>query len=89
MAQKSDCKPVRTCIACRKKRNQTQFLRIGWIGSTTSIVGKYHTGRGCYICKTVECITKALEKDRLSRSLKKSIEFNEKEKLGESLFNRL
>ena len=54
--------PERMCVACRQMKPKTELLRIvntddGVVVDTT---GKLY-GRGVYLCKCKECVTKALK----------------------------
>ena len=54
--------PERMCVACRQMKPKTELLRIvntadGVVVDTT---GKL-SGRGVYLCKCKECVTKAVK----------------------------
>jgi predicted RNA-binding protein YlxR (DUF448 family) len=62
--------PERTCIGCRRVFEKDAVVRI--VAGPLGIVLDYREklpGRAAYICPTVECITKSLSKENLSRSL--------------------
>jgi len=66
----SDHRPVRTCIGCRQAFPKDEVVRI--VASPTGIVIDYREklpGRAAYVCPRVECISRALGKDMLSRAL--------------------
>ena len=55
--------PQRTCIGCNLKANKNSFIRIvknkeGKI--TVDRTGKV-SGRGAYICDSIECLEKAIK----------------------------
>jgi uncharacterized protein len=62
--------PERTCIGCRRLFEKDAVVRI--VAGLSGIVIDYREklpGRAVYVCPTVECITKALSRENLSRSL--------------------
>lgn len=69
-------KPERTCIACNEQREKNNLLRI--VKSKDGIIevdesGK-KSGRGAYICKSEECLDKAIKSKKLERIFEKEIE---------------
>lgn len=54
--------PERMCVACRQMKPKTELIRI--VNTTDGVVvdgtGKLN-GRGVYLCKCKECLTKALK----------------------------
>ena len=69
-------KPERTCIACNEQREKNNLLRI--VKSKDGIIEVDETGkksgRGAYICKSEECLDKAIKSKRLERIFEKEIE---------------
>ena len=69
-------KPERTCIACNEQREKNNLLRI--VKSKDGIIEVDETGkksgRGAYICKSEECLEKAIKSKRLERIFEKEIE---------------
>ena len=62
--------PERTCIGCRGVFSKDAVVRI--VAGPSGIAIDYREklpGRASYICPTVGCVTKALSKETLSRSL--------------------
>jgi len=62
--------PERTCIGCRGVFEKDAVVRV--VAGPPGIVIDYREklpGRAAYVCPTVECITKSLSKENLSRSL--------------------
>lgn len=62
--------PERTCIGCRGVFEKDAVVRI--VAGPSGIVIDYREklpGRAAYVCPTVECVTRALSKETLSRSL--------------------
>lgn len=42
--------PERTCVACRRKRPQGEFLRVSKLGGVWQFVPGHRVGRGAYLC---------------------------------------
>ena len=62
---------TRTCIACRKKANKYEHIRIVSIDKepVIDIAGKINS-RAIYICNNKECIAKLLKAKNMSKILK-------------------
>lgn len=70
--------PQRTCIGCNLKANKNSFIRIvknkeGKI--TVDRTGKA-SGRGAYICDSIECLEKAIKGKKLEKALEMKIDEN-------------
>ncbi len=64
--------PLRTCVACRTKGPQRDFVRVtrqanGDLAAGTS---REVGGRGAYLCRRLECFETGLDRGGLERSLK-------------------
>ncbi len=66
--------PIRTCVVCRQSGEKKTLLRVvrrpekeggGIVADPT---GKA-SGRGAYVCASVECIEKAIKQRRFQRAL--------------------
>lgn len=66
--------PVRTCVACRRKRPAWEMIHLKARGDTAVILPARADlpGRGCYLCPREECISAALKKCSIQRALRKS-----------------
>ena len=66
--------PQRRCVGCREMKDKTQLLRIvsGTAGVFIDETGKAN-GRGVYICKNAECLSKAQKSKGPERSLKRDV----------------
>lgn len=65
---------MRTCIGCRRKKEQNQLLRVSRSSDQQfSISEKGRFGRGAYMCKEWSCITQATKRERLSRALRSKV----------------
>ncbi|GGL80380.1 hypothetical protein GCM10010840_17830 [Deinococcus aerolatus] len=48
--------PERSCVACRRKRPQAEFLRVTRVGGRWDLRAGHRVGRGAYVCAdTPEC----------------------------------
>ena len=68
---KSQKIPMRMCLGCNEMKPKRELMRVvkspeGEI--SLDFTGK-KSGRGAYICKSVDCFKKARKSQRLSRSL--------------------
>ena len=75
--------PMRMCTGCMEMKPKKELIRIvkspeGEV--SVDLTGK-KSGRGAYICKSAECLEKALKAKRLSRNLDVSI--------SEEIYNKL
>ncbi len=67
--------PTRMCVGCREEKPKTELIRVirskeGDI--SLDMTGKAN-GRGAYICKSADCLKKAVKNRGLERSLKTQI----------------
>lgn len=83
-------KETRTCIACRKKTDKQELLRIvnsKETGITVDFAQKLD-GRGAYICKNETCFDKIVKNKALSRALKTNIEEGKYKEIRGVVFDR-
>ncbi|MBR3697692.1 MAG: YlxR family protein [Clostridia bacterium] len=83
-------KPARTCVACGIKKEKKDLLRIvrtleGNI--ETDLTGKKN-GRGAYICKSEECLNKAIKTKKLQRVFEKDINLELYESIRGVIFGK-
>lgn len=74
--QKPKRQPIRTCVACRTaggKRGLVRVVRLPDSGGVELDLTGKKSGRGAYVCPTVACVTLALKKKQLDRSLKTTV----------------
>ncbi|MBR5289114.1 MAG: YlxR family protein [Clostridia bacterium] len=79
--------PMRMCVGCREMKEKRSLLRIvknaeGAISFDR--VGKA-PGRGAYICRSRECLDKAMKQKQLERALETKIEAAVFEQLMEEI----
>ena len=81
-------KPMRTCIACRKKTDKSELIRL--VPDWDVIVPdreKHLPGRGAYLCDDVSCLEKLIKTRALDRAYRKH--FSEEAYKGlEAFFDR-
>ena len=68
--------PMRMCVGGREMKEKRQLMRI--VKSPENVisfdrVGKA-PGRGAYVCRSQECLTKAVKQKQLERALEMKIE---------------
>jgi uncharacterized protein len=79
--------PQRQCIGCGEMKNKKELIRILKTPEEEIVIdttGKKN-GRGAYICKSSECLRKAIKSRGLERSLKVSIPHEVYEELEKEL----
>ena len=67
--------PMRMCVGCREMKPKKELLRV--VKSPEGViafdrVGKA-PGRGAYVCKSAECLSKAVKTHALERQLECSV----------------
>lgn len=62
--------PMRMCTGCGEKKPKQQLVRVVRTPEGNVIVDKLGkaSGRGAYICKSAECLKKAVKSGRISRT---------------------
>lgn len=63
------------CIACRQMISQKELLRIVKDSSNNIIIDSTHklNGRGAYICKNNECLSKVIKQKLLDKTFKTNV----------------
>lgn len=76
-------KNTRMCIACRKRRQKSEFIRIVADDMSSAIVDMGHkiNSRGIYICKDLDCINKLKKMKDITRVIKIKVTKEEMDKL--------
>ena len=75
--------PQRTCVACRRtsaKRELVRIVRTPEGRVEVDPTGK-RSGRGAYLCPTLDCWRLAIQKGRLDRALKTGVSAGDREAL--------
>ena len=70
--------PQRTCIGCNLKANKNSFIRIvkNKEGKITVDRTGNASGRGAYICDSIECLEKAIKGKKLEKAFEMRIDEN-------------
>jgi len=79
--------PMRTCVACREVKPKKELMRI--VRTPTGdfeldFYGK-RSGRGAYVCPTLDCLEKAFRGTVLDKALKATLPAETKEALRAAL----
>lgn len=67
--------PMRQCTGCREMKNKKEMLRVLKTAEGEILLDATgrKNGRGAYICRSFECLEKAVKNRGLERSLKTQI----------------
>ncbi len=81
--------PLRMCTGCMEMKPKKELIRIvktpeGEV--CVDLTGK-KSGRGAYVCKSIECLEKSFKAKRLSRNLDTPISEEIYDKLKEEISN--
>jgi predicted RNA-binding protein YlxR (DUF448 family) len=81
--------PLRMCTGCMEMKPKKELVRVvkspeGDV--SVDLTGK-KSGRGAYVCKSIECFEKAFKTKRLSRNLETNISEEIYEKLKDEVSN--
>ena len=79
--------PIRQCLGCREQKAKTELLRVvrSPEGSVSLDFRGKAPGRGAYICRSGECLMRAVRSRALERSLGAPIPEEVYERLREEL----
>ena len=82
--------PMRMCVGCREMKEKRELIRI--VRTPEGVVAVDDTGkrsgRGAYVCRSAECLTRAIRQKQLERQLEITLINEVSEALTEEL-NRL
>ncbi len=83
---KTKNKPMRRCIGCMESKPKNDLIRIAYYEGVLSVdpPGKAK-GRGVYLCKSSECMQKAIKRKAFQRSLKTEFSQEQLDKIVEEL----
>ena len=79
--------PQRSCVVCRTKKDKNELIRIVRNQANEINIdesGK-KTGKGAYICDSLECLEKGIK----SKALKRALEVEIPEEIYENLRERI
>ena len=79
--------PIRQCLGCREQKAKTELLRVvrSPEGSVSLDFRGKAPGRGAYICRSGECLKRAVRSRALERSLGAPVPEEVYERLREEL----
>lgn len=82
--------PERTCIACRRKADKGELLRIVRTPDGKILVdeSKKADGRGVYVCNDSECIDKLIKKRLLNHAFKSNVDNSVYEAVKEAFVDK-
>lgn len=78
---------MRTCIGCREQKPKKELIRVVKNKEEEIFIdlnGKAN-GRGAYLCKSKDCLEKAIKSKALNRAFSTEIDEETYEKLKESI----
>ena len=63
--------PMRMCVGCREMKEQTSLLRVVRTpeGEVSLAAGGTTPGRGAYVCRSADCLKRAIRQKQLERQL--------------------
>lgn len=79
--------PMRTCIGCREQKPKKELIRVVRNKENQifiDLTGKAN-GRGAYLCRSKDCLDKAIKCKALNRAFSTEIDKETYEKLKESI----
>ena len=79
--------PMRTCIGCREQKPKKELIRVVRNKENQifiDLTGKAN-GRGAYLCRSKDCLDKAIKSKALNRAFSTAIDKETYEKLKESI----
>ena len=79
--------PMRTCIGCREQKPNKELIRVVRNKENQifiDLTGKAN-GRGAYLCRSKDCLDKAIKSKALNRAFSTEIDKETYEKLKESI----
>ena len=79
--------PMRMCVGCREMKPKRELLRVvkSPEGAVSIDVTGRKPGRGAYVCKSAECLEKAIRHRQLERAFECALTEETKEALSREL----
>ncbi|MBQ7245891.1 MAG: YlxR family protein [Firmicutes bacterium] len=70
--------PYRRCIGCMESKPQIELVRIVLDAANSAVLDESGNmpGRGAYICKSQDCIEKAIKKRAFSRAFRREVKID-------------
>lgn len=68
--------PERMCAVCRNKAQKQNLIRIVKNKNNEIFIDESHkkSGRGMYVCKNADCVSKAFKTKAINRSFKTNVD---------------
>ena len=81
--------PMRICVGCNEKKPKREMIRVVRNPEGTYIYGLKGkaSGRGCYICPTIECVENAIKSKSIEHALETKIDAQLIESLKEQILS--
>ncbi|MFL0249853.1 RNase P modulator RnpM [Clostridium neuense] len=81
--------PQRMCTGCMEMKPKKELIRVvkNKDGEVSIDVTGKKPGRGAYICRSIECLEKAVKQKRLEKNLEKKIDDELYAKLKDEITN--
>ena len=69
---------TRMCVACRERKSKQELVRIVFNSNYTSVMidAPRADGRGVYVCRNHECISRCIKTKALNKALKRNLPDN-------------
>ena len=79
--------PMRTCIGCREQKPKKELIRVVRNKENQIFIDLtgQPNGRGAYLCRSKDCLDKAIKSKALNRAFSTEIDKETYEKLKESI----
>lgn len=79
--------PMRMCVGCREMKPKKELLRVvkSPEGQVSIDVTGRKPGRGAYVCKSAQCLEKAIRQRQLERAFECALSGETKESLNREL----
>ena len=79
--------PMRMCVGCREMKHKKELLRVvkSPEGQVSIDVTGRKPGRGAYVCKSAQCLEKAIRQRQLERAFECALSEETKESLNREL----
>ncbi len=79
--------PMRMCVACREMKPKNELCRVVKLSDGSIQIDKTNkiSGRGAYICKCGDCLSRAQKSNALSRAFSTSVDADVYSRLEEEL----
>ena len=76
--------PLRKCLACREMKQKDELLRVvkSPEGDVSVDLNGKKPGRGAYVCRNAECLSRIIKSNAFARALSTNIPMNIYEELA-------